>query len=130
MRAMEALGEGKTAETIDRIQGLSKASPKSVLAGLALTVIVLGGSQLVGPRCGKYRITNDSIEFVLFGKLRVWRSFFEDIREIRLVSFSEMQTGLAIGLMNRPFAQYVLVRRRRGIFRAVVITPDQPQEFV
>jgi hypothetical protein len=36
----------------------------------------------------------------------------------------------ALHLMNRPFAQYVLVRRRRGVFRWVLITPDQPEEFV
>ncbi len=101
-----------------------------VLAGLALAVFVVGGSQFLGPRCGKYRITDDSLEFVMFGRFRVWRSSFKDVADIRPVSFFEMQKVLAIGLMNRPFAQYVLVETRRGIVRRVVITPDHPQEFV
>jgi len=102
----------------------------NILAGLVLVTFVLGVSQIVGPHCGKYRITNDSIEFVMFGRLRVWRSSFKDITAIRLISFARLFTILALNLMNRPFARYVLVRRRRGIFRAVVITPDQPEDFV
>jgi hypothetical protein len=102
----------------------------NIFAGLALLVVVFGGSQIAGPYCGKYRITNDAIEFVMFGTLRVWHSSFEDISDIRLVSFVRLFVLPALHLMNKPFAQYVLVRRRRGVFRWVVITPDQPQEFV
>ncbi len=101
-----------------------------ILAGLALLVIVFGVSQIAGPYCGKYRITDDAIEFVMFGKLRAWRSLFEDISDIRLVSFGRSLVLPALHLMNRPFAQYVLVRRRRGVFRWALITPDHPQEFV
>jgi hypothetical protein len=101
-----------------------------ILAGLALLVIVFGASQIVGPYCGKYRITDDAIEFVMFGNLRVWRSSFGDISDIRLVSFARALVLPALHLMNKPFAQYVLVRKRRGVFRWVLITPDQPAEFV
>jgi hypothetical protein len=101
-----------------------------ILAGLVLVVIVLGASQILGPRCGKYRVIDDSIELVMFGKLRVWRCSFEDISEIQLISFARSFIIPALHLMNRPFGQYVLLRRRRGVFRAVLITPDQPEEFV
>jgi hypothetical protein len=101
-----------------------------ILAALALVTIVLGFGQIVGPYCGKYRITDDAIEFVICGNFRVWRSSFEDISDIRLVSFARSFMLPALHLMNRPFAQYVLVRRRRGMFRWVLITPDQPQELV
>jgi hypothetical protein len=37
----------------------------NILAGFALVGIVLIASQMLGPRCGKYRITDDSIEFVM-----------------------------------------------------------------
>ena len=102
----------------------------NILAGLVLVIVVLGASQIAGPRCGKYRITDDSIEFVMFGHLRVWRCSFENISDIRLVSFARLLVTPALHLMNRPFAQYVLVRTRRGVFRSVVITPDRPQEFL
>jgi hypothetical protein len=102
----------------------------NIFAGLALVVVVLGASQIAGPYCGKYRITDDAIEFVMFGNLRVWHSSFDDISDIRLVSFARSFVLPALHLMNRPFAQYVLVRRRRGLFRWVLITPDRPQEIV
>jgi hypothetical protein len=102
----------------------------NILAVLALVTIVLGFSQIVGPYCGKYRITDNTIEFVICGHLRVWRCSFEDISGIQLVSFALAFILPALHLMNRPFAQYVLVRRRRGMFRWVLITPEQPQELV
>ena len=102
----------------------------NILAGLALVIVVLGASQIAGPRCGKYRITDDSIEFVMFGHLRVWRSGFEDISDVRVVSLAKLFVTPGLYLMNRPFGRYVLVRRRRGVFRSVVITPDRPQEFL
>ena len=101
-----------------------------IAAAFALSVIVLGASQILGPRFGKYRVADDSIEFVMFGKLRIWKTAFEDIGDIQVISFVRALFLPALHLMNRPFAQYVLVRRRRGLFRWVLITPDQPQEFI
>ena len=101
-----------------------------IFAGLALVVIVLGAGQIMGPRCWKYRLTGDSIEFVMFG-MCVWRSSFKDITDIRPISFVRLFTVFALSLVNRPFfARCVLVRLRRGVFRAVVITPDEPEDFV
>jgi hypothetical protein len=100
-----------------------------VIAGLVLATIVLGTSQFFGPRCGKYRL-RDAIEFVMFGNLRVWRSSFTDISDIRPLSFAALFVYPALHLMNRPFGQCVLICRRRGVFRSVIITPDQPQEVV
>ena len=103
---------------------------ENILAGLTLLLVVSGASQIAGPHCGGYRITDDAIEFVTFGTLRVWHASFEDISDIRLVSFARSFLLPALHLMNRPFAQYGLVRKRRGLFRWVLITPNQPQEFV
>ena len=103
----------------------------NIFFGLALAVIVLGVAQILGPRCWKYRLTNDSIEFVMFGRFRVWRSSFEDITDIKPVHFVRLFTTLALSLVNRPFfARCVLVRLRRGVFRAVVMTPDQPEDLI
>jgi hypothetical protein len=103
----------------------------NVFAGAALVIIVLGASQILGPRCWKYRLTKDSLDFVMFGRVLVWRSSFKDITDIRPISFIRLFTVFALSLVNRPFfARCVLVRKRRGVFRAVVITPDRPEEFV
>ncbi len=103
----------------------------NIFLGLALTVIILGAAQILGPRCWKYKLTNDSIEFVMFGRFRVWRASFEDITDIKSVHFVRLFTTFALSLVNRPFfARCVLVRLRRGVFRAVVMTPDQPDDLV
>jgi hypothetical protein len=103
----------------------------NMFLGLALAVVVLGAGQILGPRCWKYRLATDSIEFVMFGRFRVWSSPFKDITDIKSVSFVRLFTTLALSLANRPFfARCVLVRLRRGIFGAVVMTPDQPDDFV
>ncbi len=102
-----------------------------ILAALAaLLVIFLGGGQFAGPHLGKYKIADNSIEYTMFGRLRVWEASFDDISEIQIISFSRLWVTPSLRLMNRPFAKYVLIRKRSGIFKAVVITPDNPEEFV
>jgi len=101
-----------------------------ILVAVALSVIVLGGNQLIGPRLVKYRITNEAIELVLVGNMCIWRCSFDDISDVRLISFLEMMVTPYLHLMNRPFARYVFVRKRRGILRGVVITPDNAENFV
>jgi hypothetical protein len=106
-------------------------SPSNILLGFSLAVITLSAGQILGPRCWNYRLTSDSIEFVMFGRICVWRSPFRDISDIRPVSLMRLFTVFALSLANRPFfSRCVLVRSRRGVFRTVVMTPDQPQEFV
>jgi hypothetical protein len=101
-----------------------------LVALAALLVILLGGGQLAGPHIGKYGITDNSIEYTMFGHFRVWKSSFDDISDVQIISFARLWITPSLRLMNRPFAQYVLVRKRRGVFRAVVITPNSPEEFV
>jgi hypothetical protein len=109
--------------------------PKMTTAGqilvamAALLVVFLGGGQLVGPHLAKYRITDDFIEYTI-GGLRVWKSPLDEISDIQIIPFAKLWSTPSLRLMNRPFARYVLVTKRRGIFRAVILTPDDPQEFV
>jgi hypothetical protein len=106
-------------------------STGSIFLWLALAVGVLGAGQFLGPHLWKYRLTNESIEFVMFGKFSVWSSSFKDIADIRQVSFVRLFSVFALSLVNRPFfARCVLVRLRRGVFKSVVITPDQPEDLI
>ena len=100
------------------------------VAGLALILAVLGTSQFVGPMCEKYILTNDSLQFVMFGQIKVWKCPFFDIIEISQLSFLNMLFIPGLHLMTKPFARYILIRRRRAIFRYIVITPDNADQFI
>ncbi len=83
-----------------------------------------------------YRIVKDSIQFVLFGKIPMIHIQLADIAEMRKVSFMEatFQKGIE-GLFvlrcgNRLWGQIVLIRRKKGIFKRVLITPDNADEFI
>ena len=94
-----------------------------ILATAVLIIVVWGGSQMFGPLCAKYHLTDSAVEFVLFGTFRVWRAPFGDIADIERISFGRMFITPALGLITRPFGAYVLLRRHRGFFRAVLMTP-------
>jgi hypothetical protein len=98
-----------------------------VLAG----VIAVAGSFFMGHFITKYKITENSIEVIIFQKFRVWKIPFQNICDVRIVSWKQLfqLPGLYFYLMSRPFARYVVLRRR-GIFKNVLITPDNPHEFV
>jgi hypothetical protein len=94
-----------------------------------LIVIVFGGAQLAGKYVVKYRITDDSLQYFWFG-LNFWTCPFEDIVDIKIVSFFGVLFAFALNLMCRPFGPYVLLRRRRGRFKRVLLTPPNAQDFV
>ena len=84
----------------------------------------------------RYRITNSSIEVVLFGCIPISKTLFPDILEVRSVSFNELlpwKNLQSVGwyrLGNRVWGDGVLIRRRRGMVRRFVISPDEPRDFV
>jgi hypothetical protein len=84
----------------------------------------------------RYRVTDLGIEVLLFGLIPESKTQLKDILEVRKVSFSELlpwKNPKSVGwfrLGNRLWGDGVLIRRKRGIFRNFVITPDEPDEFV
>lgn len=99
----------------------------------ALVLFVLGSVQILGPACGRYRITGDAVEFVWFTRFRVWVCPLADVADIQTISFRQLFAirPAALNMVNRPFGRrYVLVRRRRGRFANVILTPDRPEDFV
>ena len=83
-----------------------------------------------------YRIAKDSIQFVLFGKIPLIQIQLANIAEIRKVSFKEatFQRGiegiLVLRCGNRLWGQIILIRRKKGIFKTILITPDNADEFI
>lgn len=83
-----------------------------------------------------YRISERGIEILLFGIMPLMCMHFKDIVEIKIVPLSQIWPWVSIRMFftlrygNRFWGQAVLVRRQHGIFRAVIITPDDAENFV
>jgi hypothetical protein len=90
------------------------------------------------PLLFNYRVTGTHVEFVLFGRLVVWRWSAASIAKIEVVPFwrllpfvSPNLTFLAFRLGNRLWApRGVMVRRNRGLVGYAILSPDRPEEFV
>jgi hypothetical protein len=72
----------------------------------------------------RYRVTGDAIEVDLLGR-RVRRIAFDDIEEV-----SRRGAFIHESWSGPRFWNAVTLRRRRGLFRHVIITPDDPDRFV
>lgn len=95
-----------------------------------LLVAGLGTAQFVAPHLWTYRLTDDAVEYWLFGRFRLWRANFVDIVAVETMPFYYLIFVLPLRLSNRPFfARCVLLRLSAGRFRRVVLTPFQPEAF-
>lgn len=100
-------------------------------AGLTMIIVILGGTQVLGPRCTKYHLTENGIEVRLFAKILLWHCQYVDVTEIRVIPFLRIFAGAQLFLANRPFARFfVLLRTKRGLIRSLIISPDNPHAFV
>ena len=103
----------------------------AVLVILAMAAVILCFQNYIGPRFAQYHIGDKTVDYVIMGRFRPVRVSFEDIIEIHSLPFWMIFFTPALNLINRAFfARFVLVRRRCGLFRRVVITPDRADEFV
>jgi hypothetical protein len=72
----------------------------------------------------------------LFGVIPESKTQLKDILEVRKVSFAELlpwKNIQSVGwfrLGNRMWGDGVLIRRKTGLFRTFVVSPDRPDEFV
>jgi hypothetical protein len=78
----------------------------------------------------QYRIRSDRIEFVILGALSLGHIRLRDITDIRKVSFLEALSFARLSLHNRVFGPWVVISRNRGLFRSILITPANPDEFI
>lgn len=88
--------------------------------------------QILGRYIFNYRITNDSLQFVVFGKVPYMYIKLANIAEIREVSFKEatFEKSMAWRCGNRLWGRGILIRRRKGIIKTILITPDNVDEFI
>ncbi|WP_284321699.1 hypothetical protein [Dyella acidisoli] len=78
-----------------------------------------------------YRVKNHSIEIVLFRALPIYRIPVDNIDLIQKSSWLGLGIGgAALRFGNRIFGTCVLVRRRSGLFRRIVITPEDADKFI
>ena len=81
-----------------------------------------------------YQVTSTHLEIVLLGLVPIFRI---PLREagVRRVTHREYLTGpdgyKYLWFMNRLFARgYVLIHRRSGVFRYIVLSPSHPDDFI
>ena len=93
---------------------------------LILSLVIYGLPFVYG-----YRVVNHRIEIVLFHALPIYRIFFDDIELVQKTSWSELGLGGGVLRFGNRFArQCVLIKRRTGLFRRVVITPADADTFI
>lgn len=92
-----------------------------VLAMLLTAVVVVGAASIGSIRCG---LGAESIEVRVFGRV---------VRRVRLADIESVDRRGAIvneSWSGPRFWNAVTLRRRTGLFRNVIVTPDDPDRFV
>lgn len=78
-----------------------------------------------------YRIRGLFFEIVIFHFIPIYRLHVKNIESVSIVSWVELGVGGAtVRAGNRLARHGVLIRKRRGIFRRIAITPENPAGFV
>jgi hypothetical protein len=70
-----------------------------------------------------------AVEIVIFKRFVVFSIPYEEITAVETVSFIEAAFSFSLGWVNRPFGGRLLLHRKRGLFRRVLVTPSRPEEF-
>ena len=111
------------------------------VASVAMAVIAFAGLMALlirlGPLVTNYKITEDAVVISLGRVIRVARISLADLTDIRVVrSWSDWKELILhpfyLQMGNRAFGRRggVLLCRSRGLFRRILISPDEPDEFV
>lgn len=95
-----------------------------------LFLVSIGGFQLFGRYIYSYRITENSLQIVLFGKVPIVWISLSSIGSIEEISFKDAMVDLfALKMGNRAWGPALRVNRTRGLLRRILISPDNPKEF-
>jgi len=104
------------------------------IAAAVVAVLVVIAAIAALPWLYDCRVREQSIEIVLFRKLPIYRLRLANVVSVVKVSRKELAIksaqGGTLGLGNRPFGEFVLVTKRKGPFRRIVLTPADAEAFV
>ena len=78
-----------------------------------------------------YRIKDGAIEILLFRVLPIYRISISDIEHIGILPRGSLWISpFVFRLANRLTRNSVLIHRRTGLVRKIVLTPDEPFRFI
>lgn len=102
------------------------------LAAAVVAAIVVIGAITALPWLYDCRLAGPRIEVVLFRLWPVYRLPISNVESVAKVSRREvsLDRGGALRLGNRPFGPCVLVIKRKGLFRRLVLTPADADAFI
>jgi len=107
-----------------------------MLPAIAGFVAVLAAFAAMYQWCGRlvltYDLTDRGIDIVALRVVAVMRIPYRDIESIQAVSFRDSLRldPFVLRIGNRLVGETVVVSRKSGWFRRVLITPDDPSAFV
>src|SRR5579871_3754177 len=101
-------------------------------AAAILLLFIIGAVQLLGRFILTYQLTEVSLKVLLLNKIPLFIISYDNIDEIRLLTFVESFSPWAgWHFSNRFFYDNALSIKKRGfsLFCRIVITPDNPDHF-
>ena len=103
-----------------------------VLVAITIAALVAGAlAQLFLRYVYGYDIKGGHIRFLLFRSVPLFGIRISEIREIRECSGGGLwKPSLALRFGNRLWGDCVVIQKKSGLFRSVIITPDNPEEFI
>jgi hypothetical protein len=99
------------------------------LASLTLAAVMVIFLHFFPRYLNQYRLSDTEIEFIVFGKV-LWKVPYNEVLSIEPISIGKALLTPSLHFASRPFSQHVLLRRKKGIFRSVLMTPEKPDEFL
>jgi hypothetical protein len=107
----------------------SNPAPLIFLAMVPMAVVLFGGMQLFSHYLFEVRLGAAAVEFVILKRFVVWAIPRDEIIRFDKVSFWEGAFTPAFKAVNRPFGQYVLLHRDRGLIRRIIVSPKDADDF-
>lgn len=85
-----------------------------------------------GVRLYRYELGGRSFSVKLFGKYELISIGFEEIVEINVAKWWDVTSAgwSPLLLKDRFSLEVVVIKRRHGLYRHIVVTPEKPREFV
>lgn len=101
--------------------------------GLLIFVLIIVIMYCIERFFYSYRIDDKSIKVRIFGIIPVYTLQLEAVEDIKRVSLTDLwhiDIFFSLTLMNMYTHNFVLIQKKTGLFRKVLITPDNADDFI